>query len=307
MADLFISYKAEDRAPVQRLVQALRGAGASVWWDQDIAPGAPWEVTIERELHQAKAVIVAWSPMAVASENVKEEARWARRQGRLIQVFVAPCAPPLFFGERQGVDLSGWKGDPADHRFKAVLAAAQAVVAGRAPPQGVGYARPRRKVSELVVAAAVVLSAVLGLIANLAGTRDAVCRLSALEPLCRRWGLVAPPPPDPAVLAAQARRKLIQGVAGTWDRQDRACAAPIRIGVATDEDGVSRLTVTGAKGYVSVGQVIAADNGAVMTRNSTAGPGGRRDQWEYRPDGDQLTVIDKDGVATPLVRCQARS
>src|SRR5579862_8929732 len=83
MAQVFISYKSDDRPRVQRLVQGLRANGLAVWWDQDIAPDAPWEATIERELDAAKAVIVAWSQTSVASEHVKAEARRARHDGKL--------------------------------------------------------------------------------------------------------------------------------------------------------------------------------------------------------------------------------
>ena len=123
MSDVFVSYKRENLAAVARLVAGLRAEGIRVWWDQDIPPNAAWEATIERELAAAKLVIVAWSPAAVASENVKAEARWARGQGRLLQVFVEPCDPPLFFGERQGVDLQLWSGEASDGAFHRVLAA----------------------------------------------------------------------------------------------------------------------------------------------------------------------------------------
>src|SRR5271167_2570851 len=122
MSDVFISYKRENLAAVGRLVGALRAEGIRVWWDQDIAPNAAWEATIETALAAAKLVIVAWSPAAVASENVKAEARWARQQGRLLQVFVESCEPPLFFGERQGVDLKHWSGAASDSAFQSLLA-----------------------------------------------------------------------------------------------------------------------------------------------------------------------------------------
>src|SRR5271163_1515142 len=117
MSEVFVSYKRENLTAVGRLVEALRAEGVGVWWDQDIAPNAAWEATIERQLAAAKLVIVAWSPAAVASENVKAEARWARQQGRLLQVFVEACEPPLFFGERQGIDLKHW----SDAAFRSVL------------------------------------------------------------------------------------------------------------------------------------------------------------------------------------------
>ena len=130
MSDVFVSYKRENLAAVGRLVEALRAEGIGVWWDQDIPPNAAWEATIERELAAARLVIVAWSPASVASDNVKAEARWARSQGRLLQVFVEACEPPLFFGERQGVDLKGWWGGATDPAFQTLL---QAVRDGATP------------------------------------------------------------------------------------------------------------------------------------------------------------------------------
>jgi adenylate cyclase len=130
---------------VGRLVEALRAEGVGVWWDQDIPPSAAWEATIERELAAARLVIVAWSPAAVASENVKAEARWARQQGRLLQVFVEACEPPLFFGERQGVDLKHWSGEASDAAFRAVLEAVRQGLASAsvtAPETPVSLAAP---------------------------------------------------------------------------------------------------------------------------------------------------------------------
>jgi TolB-like protein len=117
MADVFLSYKREDAARVRKLVAALRESGLDVWWDEEIPPSAPWEATIEKALTDARAVIVCWSPASVASENVRSEARVAREDGRLIQVFLKPCMPPLFFGERQGLDLTKWRGNADDPKI----------------------------------------------------------------------------------------------------------------------------------------------------------------------------------------------
>jgi TolB-like protein/tetratricopeptide (TPR) repeat protein len=130
MADVFLSYKRGDAAKVRKLVAALRAAGLETWWDEDIPPSAPWETTIEQELARAKAVIVCWSPDAVASDNVRSEARVAREDGRLIQVFLKPCQPPLFFGEHQGVNLSKWRGNPDDPRIAALADSARKIAAG---------------------------------------------------------------------------------------------------------------------------------------------------------------------------------
>src|ERR1700677_2859045 len=123
MSDIFVSYKRENLAAVGRLVEALRADGVGVWWDQDIAPNAPWEATIEQAPAAPKLVIVAWSPRAVTSETSRAGAGGGRGQAPLLQVFVEACEPPLFFGERQGVDLKDWSGDVSDPAFRAVLEA----------------------------------------------------------------------------------------------------------------------------------------------------------------------------------------
>lgn len=182
MADVFISYKRQNQDAVQKIVRGLRGAGLSVWWDQDIAPDAPWEATIERELERAKVVVVAWSRAAVASENVKAEARRARQQGKLIQTFVEPCEPPLFFGERQGVDLTKWNGNADDNRFRAVTSAARAILAGRPPPKGVGY-KPRKRSSLPLLIAAGAAAVAAGLVTTPAAQQE-MCAAVAIPALC---------------------------------------------------------------------------------------------------------------------------
>ncbi|HEY4070120.1 MAG TPA: TIR domain-containing protein [Sphingomicrobium sp.] len=165
MADVFLSYKREDATKVRKLVAALRAQGLDVWWDEDIPASAPWEATIENELAAAKAVIVCWSPASVASENVRSEARVAREDGRLIQVFVKPCDPPLFFGERQGVDLCGWHGSSGDSRIREILEAVERATGGEREK-----ARPHRRQSPHVpMRLALVAGALLLLVAGAAG------------------------------------------------------------------------------------------------------------------------------------------
>ena len=40
MADVFISYAAENRAAAARLAQALEHAGRTVWWDHQLRSGS---------------------------------------------------------------------------------------------------------------------------------------------------------------------------------------------------------------------------------------------------------------------------
>ncbi|MGE0596426.1 MAG: toll/interleukin-1 receptor domain-containing protein [Hyphomonadaceae bacterium] len=304
---IFISYKRENKDAVQRIVQGLRGAGLAVWWDQDIQPDAPWEQTIEAELEKAKVVIVAWSEAAVASENVKAEARRARNQGKLIQTFVEPCEPPLFFGERQGVDLSSWNGDASDHRFKTVLEAARAILAGKRPPQGVGYAPKKRQPWAAITAVLAFFSLVFGLVANIGGARDAVCEMAALNPYCIQYGLITVAETvDPAVVLAEQRENLMQALNGGWGRLDRDCVETVTFASERGDDDIYRIRSSAAGGFESVMQVttIDTDNGVITARQTRPGEDGRREQWEYRPDGDVLAMRDSAGTETTLARCE---
>ena len=161
MADVFLSYKREDAAKARKLVEALRGQGLDTWWDEDIPGGAPWEPTIEKSLAQAKAVVVCWSPHAVASENVRSEARVGREDGRLVQVLLRPCQPPLFFGERQAFDLSKWRGSPDDARVARLVDCVRKVAAGDRVESGEQLKRRKRFNRRVASAAAMLLIFVL--------------------------------------------------------------------------------------------------------------------------------------------------
>ncbi len=169
MPQVFVSYARADKRRVVKIVAMLRKIGFEPWWDDDIPPGASWEQTIEKALAESQAMIVCWSPVAIASENVRSEARFARSRGRLVQIFLEPCEPPLFFGERQGIDLSGWMGsarDPVLSRVKQALDAAIVLQPHHQPAlTDTTRARRRLRYRPLIIAlilAALAITAVAG-------------------------------------------------------------------------------------------------------------------------------------------------
>lgn len=125
VTDLFLSYKAEDRARVAPLVQALETDGLSVWWDAHIGGGDDWRETILRHLESAKCVVVMWSRRSAGSkgEFVRDEASRAKRRGVYFPVQIDRVELPLGFGETQALDLIGWKGDRSDPRYQTILSA----------------------------------------------------------------------------------------------------------------------------------------------------------------------------------------
>ncbi|MGN6058057.1 MAG: TIR domain-containing protein [Sphingomicrobium sp.] len=135
MSDVFVSYKAEDRSRVAPLVQALEADGLSVWWDTQIAAGSEWRQDIQEELDQARCVIVVWSKRSVGPEGrfVRDEANRAQRRGTYLPIRIDDVEPPLGFGELHAMSIERWKGSRKDGRYRKLLQAVRAIIAGKAP------------------------------------------------------------------------------------------------------------------------------------------------------------------------------
>jgi hypothetical protein len=297
----FISYKRENLDRVRPLVEGLRREGLSVWWDQDIPPDAPWEATIERELEAANVVIVAWSIASVASENVKAEARRARNHGKLIQIFVEPCEPPLFFGERQGVDLSNWSGSTTDTRFRTIVEAVQAILNGKRPPTGVGFKARRRAPWRALATSVTVGAGVLGFVANLGGARDFACDFESLAAICATLAPVSP-------VRTEGREELLRAVTGTWGVQGENCSETVRYEWLVEPPNPPLLITTRRDGSAVREQLLTADNGRVMTQEISPRLDGSRLIWTYAPNGQFMLASSSASDApnpAPLVRCES--
>jgi len=144
--DVFLSYKREDRARVQLILDGLRQAGLRVWWDLDIPGGARWRQTLIEHLDSARCVIVVWSEASAsgAGEFVQEEAERAKTRHVLLPVRIDDVSAPLGYGQFQSLDLVNWTGGVDDPRFADVVVAVKAMLAGDpAPEPTAGDARVR--------------------------------------------------------------------------------------------------------------------------------------------------------------------
>ncbi|MFZ2030115.1 MAG: toll/interleukin-1 receptor domain-containing protein [Vitreimonas sp.] len=144
MADVFLSYKSEDRDLVWPIAQALEREGIGVWWDLKISAGGTWRETITAALDQSKVVIVVWSKRTEDSAaaawvfNEVDEAQRLRRP--IIPVQIEPCAIPLGYRHVQCANLSGWRGDPKNPEWQEVLSGVRTAMTGRR----IGAAVPNR-------------------------------------------------------------------------------------------------------------------------------------------------------------------
>jgi hypothetical protein len=192
MADVFISYASEDRARVRPLAEALQERGFTVWWDRSLAAGQDYSAIIERELKNAKAVLVVWTQSSALSTFVRDEAGRARDQGRLIPVMLDPVEIPLGFGSFQAEDFTRWNGGANAPQMQILVETLKAKIEGR-DVDGAEIARRRRRLMTRVRLVSV-LTVIALIVAIAVGGRF----------------LVSPPTPEPD-LRAELLRLLAEG------------------------------------------------------------------------------------------------
>jgi hypothetical protein len=112
--DVFISYSREDRPTARLFASCLADEGFSVWWDNALHSGETFDEVIEKQLREAKAVVVLWSPRSVASRWVRAEATLADRRNKLCPAIIEACDRPLVFELTHTADLSDWSGETTD-------------------------------------------------------------------------------------------------------------------------------------------------------------------------------------------------
>lgn len=123
MARVFLSYAREDVETARKLAGILDDAGQTVWWDRHVHGGANFSSEIERELKDADAVIVLWSPASLSSAWVQDEAAEGRDSGRLVPAILDSVKPPLGFRQLQCIDLSSWNAQGQTEAIEDLLTA----------------------------------------------------------------------------------------------------------------------------------------------------------------------------------------
>jgi hypothetical protein len=121
MADIFISYKREDKQTIESLAKRLELAGWSVWWDNDILGGDDYDITIQKELEISACVIVLWSSFSVNSRNVKDEANAALALNKLVPLSIDNVKLPFGFGMIQAIPIQS-KSNISDDEFEKIKA-----------------------------------------------------------------------------------------------------------------------------------------------------------------------------------------
>ena len=129
MADVFVSYARSDKSRVAPLVAAIEANGWSVWWDPEITPGQEFDDQIDAEIDKARAVLVVWSPVSVASRWVRGEAREAAERGILVPVRFEQARLPMDVRAIHTTDLDGWNDDAGSVQAQEFLRALATMIA----------------------------------------------------------------------------------------------------------------------------------------------------------------------------------
>jgi formylglycine-generating enzyme required for sulfatase activity len=176
-ADIFLSYKSEDRAAVEPLVRVLEQEGFSVWWDRALVPGEQFGNVIRGALDGCSCVVVAWSKLSVDSHWVKDEASVGRERHKLVPVSLDGSSPPLGFGQVHTVVLSDWNGQADDPRIQRLMAGIRRLVghpgsntgrAATAAPAAAAKKKSSRPGTRWIVAAGLAAAVVAGIGAYIA-------------------------------------------------------------------------------------------------------------------------------------------
>lgn len=126
MADIFISYKREDRDVAQRLSTALEHLGFDVWWDFELLSGDQFRHAIEKVIDECSATIVLWSQLSRSSSFVVDEATYAKEQNKLCPTRIDDCRLPLGFGGDHVIDLRDWHGELEHEGLQSLLRSVEA-------------------------------------------------------------------------------------------------------------------------------------------------------------------------------------
>lgn len=135
MADIFLSYAADDRERVRPLVAVLEAEGWNVWWDRQITPGEIWDREIEEAVELASCVIVVWSHVSVVSDWVRSEANEGLEKHRLVPVLIDNVRPPMVFRSIQSSFLIGWPSRESQRELSQLLDTVRKTVEGETPAE----------------------------------------------------------------------------------------------------------------------------------------------------------------------------
>jgi trans-aconitate methyltransferase len=127
MGHIFISYSRRDQEIVDRIVEAIKQAGLSVWLDREEAKATElWRRQIVEAVDSSDAFVLLLSPNSVTSKNVVREVDLAGGAGKqVVPMLLAPVKLPANLRYRlaglQFIDLQNLGFDKAVNQLIGIL------------------------------------------------------------------------------------------------------------------------------------------------------------------------------------------
>lgn len=137
MAEVFISYKSQNRSRARELSAILEAEGFSVWWDREIRPGQDFSERIMSAIQQANVVICLWSKaveVVLPDTWVTTEARIAKSRGVLVPIRLDEAVLPQEFGNLSHVQLDGVAFRREDEAVESLLVRVYHLARNQEPP-----------------------------------------------------------------------------------------------------------------------------------------------------------------------------
>ncbi len=111
---VFISYSRKDREFVEGLISSLVEHDLEVWFDKHMKSGADWDDALEEQIMSNDHMVIVLSETSAASDNVKNEMRFALDLGKRIHpILYKPCSVPLSMRRMHYIDFTTIEYDDA--------------------------------------------------------------------------------------------------------------------------------------------------------------------------------------------------
>jgi len=105
VSDVFVSYAHADQRRVDALIRQLQAEQIDVWWDRHLPVGRNWDDELEAAMVTAPTILIVWSAAARASDEVKDEAYFARKLRKALPARLQAVDLPYRLDRIQRVEL----------------------------------------------------------------------------------------------------------------------------------------------------------------------------------------------------------
>jgi hypothetical protein len=136
MSDIFLSYVLDDLDKAEKLRNAFRMQGWTVYWNPLTLYSSDYFEAVDRSIKDAQVVIALWSRRAARRSSVVRETLKHLRLTVPVFVRLDKAKPPSSFALRLEFDLSDWDGAESHAELQKLLRHVRAFVAEASPRAG---------------------------------------------------------------------------------------------------------------------------------------------------------------------------